>query len=146
MTTAADTSKRREHVAGYMPKSSGMLSGGGVKKGSRKHIVQAFGVNLQSSKQDILEAVPWFDPRRKYTNNQKLLIAEKWLHMDPLPWQSHPAILGSGHLAARRSREIQVASGTPDPSIVQGMYNRTHPNGRKVSSDEARKNGASFYS
>lgn len=55
-------------------------------------------------------------------------------------------ILFENHLQERRRREIYTKIGTPDPSIVQGMYNRTHPQGRKVNSNEQRrKNGASFF-
>jgi hypothetical protein len=55
-------------------------------------------------------------------------------------------ILFEEHLYQRRRREIYNASGTPDPSIVAGIYNRCHPDGRKVNSPEQRKkNGASFY-
>lgn len=57
----------------------------------------------------------------------------------------HP-ILFEDHLYQRRRREIQCASGTPDPEIVAGLYNRQHPQGRKVNSPEQRsKNGASYY-
>lgn len=56
------------------------------------------------------------------------------------------AILFEEHLQSRKRREIYTAVGTPDPEIVSGMYNRTHPQGRKVNSeDQRRKNGASFY-
>jgi len=55
-------------------------------------------------------------------------------------------ILFDSHMYARKRREIMVNSGTPDPSIVQGSYNRTHPQGRKVNDPEARKSqGLSFY-
>lgn len=55
-------------------------------------------------------------------------------------------ILFEDHLYQRRRREIQCASGTPDPEIVAGLYNRQHPQGRKVNSPEQRsKNGASYY-
>jgi hypothetical protein len=55
-------------------------------------------------------------------------------------------ILFEEHLHQRRRREIYNAVGTPDPSIVAGIYNRTHPEGRKVNSPEQRKkNGASYY-
>lgn len=54
-------------------------------------------------------------------------------------------ILFADHLATRRKREIYTTVGTPDPNIVQGIYNRVHPQGRKVNSDAQRKkNGASF--
>lgn len=55
-------------------------------------------------------------------------------------------ILFKNHLDDRRRREIYTANGTPDPGIQRGMYNRTHPQGRKVNSDQQRKkNGASFF-
>lgn len=55
-------------------------------------------------------------------------------------------ILFEEHLQSRKRREIYTTIGTPDPSIKQGMYNRTHPQGRKVNSKEQRKkNGASFF-
>jgi hypothetical protein len=55
-------------------------------------------------------------------------------------------ILFEEHLQNRRKREIYTQMGVPDPSIVSGIYNRTHPQGRKVNSaDQRKKNGASFY-
>ncbi|MDB5280880.1 MAG: hypothetical protein JWR61_5835 [Ferruginibacter sp.] len=55
-------------------------------------------------------------------------------------------ILFEEHLQSRRRREIFPTNGTPDPSIVAGIYNRTHPQGRKVNSKEQRsRNGASWY-
>lgn len=55
-------------------------------------------------------------------------------------------ILFEEHFQSRKRREIYTACGTPDPEIVSGMYNRTHPQGRKVNSEEQRKrNGASFF-
>lgn len=55
-------------------------------------------------------------------------------------------ILFENHLQDRKRREIYTTVGIPDPSIVQGLYNRTHPQGRKVNNDKQRKtNGASFY-
>lgn len=55
-------------------------------------------------------------------------------------------ILFENHLQDRRRREIYTSIGTPDPSIQQGIFNRTHPQGRKVNTKEQRKrHGASFY-
>ncbi len=57
----------------------------------------------------------------------------------------HP-ILFENHLQDRRRREIYTTQGTPDPSIQRGIYNRSHPQGRKINSAEQRKrNGASWY-
>lgn len=56
-------------------------------------------------------------------------------------------ILFENHIQDRKRREIYTSVGTPDPSIVSGSYNKTHPGGRRVNSDKQRKtNGASFYS
>ncbi len=55
-------------------------------------------------------------------------------------------ILFENHLQDRRRREIFTSLGVPDPSIKRGIYNRTHPQGRKVNTEEQRKrNGASFF-
>lgn len=55
-------------------------------------------------------------------------------------------VLFEEHLKNRQRREIYTTVGTPDPSIVAGIFNRTHPQGRKVNSDDQRKkHGASFY-
>lgn len=63
-----------------------------------------------------------------------------------LPNQEHPRILNPSSFRRRKSREINVRSGTPDPSIEQGIYWRTDPRGKKVNSDEQRHtNRASYY-
>lgn len=55
-------------------------------------------------------------------------------------------VLFEEHMKNRQRREIYTVVGTPDPSIVAGIFNRTHPQGRKVNSaDQRRKHGASFY-
>ena len=55
-------------------------------------------------------------------------------------------VLFEEHLYARKRREIYNQNGTPDPSINEGMFWRTHPQGRKVNNDvQRRKHGASFY-
>lgn len=65
----------------------------------------------------------------------------------------YPNILFEEHLYNRRRREILVESGVPDAVITAGLskdgqtlYNRTHPQGRKVNSPEQRRrNGAAYY-
>lgn len=58
---------------------------------------------------------------------------------------THP-VLFEEHLIQRRRREIYTSEGTPDPNIVSGIYNRTHPQGRKVNTNKQRKDhGASFF-
>lgn len=55
-------------------------------------------------------------------------------------------VLFEEHLKNRQRREIYTTVGTPDPSIVAGIFNRTHPQGRKVNSaDQRKRHGASFY-
>ena len=55
-------------------------------------------------------------------------------------------ILMEEHLKTRHRREIYNKTGVPDPSIQQGNYWRTHPEGRNVNTEDARKkSGASFY-
>lgn len=63
-------------------------------------------------------------------------------------------ILFEEHLQSRKRREISPGTGTPeDPRILMPkghtglpIYNRTHPQGRKVNSPEQRrKNGASYF-
>ena len=55
-------------------------------------------------------------------------------------------ILFEEHIYSRKRREIYCKAGLPDPNIVQGIYNRPHPQGRKVNSKEQRKkHGASYY-
>ena len=55
------------------------------------------------------------------------------------------AILFETHLYNRRRREIQVKEGVPDPAYTMdrwgkrpttGLYNRTHPQGRKVNTKD----------
>lgn len=65
-------------------------------------------------------------------------------------WDGPNSVLMEEHLQHRRRREIYVQSeeamGKPEPSIVSGIYNRVHKDGRKVNSKEQRKrNGASFF-
>jgi hypothetical protein len=62
-------------------------------------------------------------------------------------------ILFDSHLYNRKRREIYVEAGTPDPAFTmykgrptEGMYNRAHPEGRKINTKAQRaKNGASYY-
>jgi hypothetical protein len=65
---------------------------------------------------------------------------------NPRSIQGENPILFEEHLASRRRREIYCTVGTPDPSIQQGIYHRTHPEGRPTNTPEQRKkSGASFY-
>lgn len=61
----------------------------------------------------------------------------------PKAHQEHPMVLLEEHLKSRKRREIYVGTGIPDPSIVSGLYWRTHPEGRKFNVE--RLNGEGFY-
>lgn len=64
-------------------------------------------------------------------------------------------ILFESHLYNRKRREIHVKDGIPDPAFTMdrwgkrpttGIYNRSHPSGRKINTPEQRaRNGASYY-
>lgn len=102
---------------------------------------------------DLLET---FDPEGSYTNAQLNELADAFLMRDaktvdeetgkPRGIKGKDPILFEEHLRSRRRREIYVTAGIPDPSIESGLYNRSHPQGRKVNSEKARREqGASFY-
>lgn len=96
-----------------------------------------------------------------YSNRELEDFADAILRKDAKennPIHGENPILFDEHLYNRRRREILVNSGTPDE--IQGLddergihrgdgqkiFNRTHPQGRKVNSEHQRKtNGASYY-
>lgn len=103
-----------------------------------------------------------FDPEKEdYTQRELEDYADALLRQDAKednPIHGDNPILFEEHLYNRRRREILVTSGTPDD--IQGLddergihrgdgqkiFNRTHPQGRKVNSEHQRKkNGASYY-
>lgn len=97
-----------------------------------------------------IEDPEWeFDPNKDYTPSQLDALADMILRADAKAGNKirgeHP-ILFQEHLKNRHKREIYNRLGYPDPSIEQGIYYRTHPEGRKVNSEEARKkHGAAYY-
>lgn len=80
----------------------------------------------------IKNEVPDFQEGIDYTPRELLLLAEKMLIKDPKPVNEAPAILLIPHLRDRQKREIYNQNGVPDPSICEGLYWRTHPQGRIV--------------
>lgn len=55
-------------------------------------------------------------------------------------------ILFPEHIYQRQKREILNENGVPEPGLVRGIYYRSHPEGRKVNSEEQRKkHGASYF-
>jgi hypothetical protein len=97
-----------------------------------------------------------FDPSVDYSKRELEILADQYLRDDARSINPETGkekgiggdnpILFAEHEYSRRRREIYVTEGTPDPSLVSGIYFRTHPQGRKVNSETQRKkNGASYY-
>lgn len=138
----------------YDSHGSGVLRGGGGftprrrYRRSRRGVVRNIPQNVLLSDRDGIRELPPYDPRLEfdYTDRELLLYAEKILIEDSKPVKAYPQILLMTHLKARQKKEIYTANGTPDPSFVKGIYNRSHPNGRRIASEEQRRlNGASYY-
>jgi hypothetical protein len=124
---------------GYDPHGSGLLHGGGVRSAKQRRNVLRSGslrhfpdVHLTDS-WSVRQTIPDFDPslEHEYSQRELLLLAEKMLLEDSKPCTEHPAWLSMRRLRNRQKHEIYTAAGIPDPSIQQGMYWRTHPEGRK---------------
>lgn len=121
------------------------------RHGRSRQIQQNVGDDRRSipyDKHGILEAPEYVEGQR-YSKRQLGLMAEKMLneqHLTTKDAREDPVILLFHTYKERRRREIYVGSGTPDPSIVSGMYWRTHPKGRSFrTKDEMDAHGASFY-
>jgi hypothetical protein len=115
-------------------------------RGRSLRIQQAHGDDRRKRRWDHQEETPEYKQGETYTRRQLTLMADHILAQDPKPESEHPMILNEGMYERRLRREIYCKEGTPDPEIVSGLYWRTHPQGRKVNSDEQRdRNGASYY-
>lgn len=97
-----------------------------------------------------------FTDEGDYTPAQLEAYADAILRADAKeskPIGVYPSILFEEHLYNRRRREILCEQGYPDEALTgtlsrdgQMIFNRTHPQGRKVNSEKARReNGASYY-
>ena len=98
-----------------------------------------------------------FDPNKDdYTAKELEQLADQFLRddarsIDPETGKERgiggdDPILFDEHLYQRQKREILNENGVPEPGLVQGIYYRTHPEGRKINSEEQRKkHGASYY-
>ncbi len=136
-----------------MDRRDGLLIGGGGTyfKGPRrpkpsKVRVRSF-PNLRLSNHTEIKQLPDFDPKLEfeYSRRELTLLAEKILLEDSRPMDADPMWLHEPAWRNRVRREIYTASGTPEPHIVQGMYWRTHPEGRKVCEDRGEDKRRSFY-
>lgn len=139
--------------SGYIPPNSGLLRGSGGIARSRKRKRDALlnipDINLTDRGRMREEVPPWDSNLEfEYSRRELLIYAELFLDADPKPPRAHPAILFFDALKRRQRHEIYTAQGTPEPHIVSGLYNRTHPNGLPWNSSEKRKlstSGPSFY-
>jgi hypothetical protein len=98
--------------------------------------------------------LPPFDPARKdYTARELELYANQMLREDRVENPTGPRILFQEHIEPDWRREVLNPAGSVDATITnslskdgQTMYNRQHPQGRRVNSEQQRKiNGASYY-
>lgn len=139
---------------GYMPKGSGMLREGGQRGGkARRNVVRGGSLRHMpdchiSDRATIRQVIPDFDPSLEfeYSKRELLLLTEKILDADPKPQMEEPVFLFASQLRQRSKREIYCSNGVPEPHIVSGMYNRTHPNGRRWrDAERMRETKGSFY-
>lgn len=109
-------------------------------------VVWAYPPRYELSRAEIIEYVPDFEEGVDYSDYQLELLADRILLINP---DDERPVLFSDHLRRRHMREIYVNNGSPDPSIVEGLYWRTHPQGRawwsarERAADSENKNG--FY-
>lgn len=92
---------------------------------------------------------PEYEPGRRYTKAELSLMADKLLYENSKvkPSTEEPVILLSrSQWRHRYAHEIYCTEGQPDPSIVAGLYWRTHPQGRSFRTpQEMLDKRASFY-
>ncbi len=105
-----------------------------------------------TNRKEALAELEPFDPTQNYTERELSMHADKMLR-DAGTDDTDVKILFQEHVEQRWRKEVRVESGTPDASIThalskdnQTMYNRQHPQGRKVNSAAQRKtHGASYF-
>lgn len=140
------------------PKQSGMLTGGGRKGAKiRRNVVRGSLLRRHPRFEDfpdvhitdsyeVKSRVPAFEEGREYSQRQLMLLAEKMILEDPKPLKEEPYVLSMDQYRERMRREIYVADGIPQPHVVQGMYWRTHPQGRKwADKDKRKRTSQGFY-
>jgi hypothetical protein len=103
-------------------------------------------------RKEALAELPPFDPSRKDYTERELAMYTDLMLREAGSSEDAP-FLFQEHIEPRWRKEVKTENGTPDPAISnanspdgQTMYNRQHPQGRKVNSKEQRtSNGASYY-
>ncbi len=97
-----------------------------------------------------------FDPNASYSSSELEAYTDLLLKEDNKrrpEKDGFPQIIFQEQAESRWSREVTSGTGDIDPTISaegspdgQRMYNRTHPEGRKINSEQQRKDhGASYY-
>lgn len=86
-----------------------------------------------------------FDPNKEWARDE-LDHFGTLMMKEAQPLTEDPVVLDYNRYRERVKREIYLSSGNMDNIVSPGMYWRTHPNGRRVNSDEQKKkNGTSYY-
>lgn len=94
----------------------------------------------------IREEVPDFKDGIDYTARELQLITEKILLCDPKSPDEVPVWLNAPRYLDRIKREIYSVQGVIEPAYSEGLYWRTHPNGRKWRTrKQMDANASSFY-
>jgi len=103
-------------------------------------------------RKEALQELQPFDPTRSDYSERELAMYADLMLREGGSTPDAP-ILFQEHIEPRWRKEVTVSEGTPDRAITnslsadgQTMFNRQHPQGRKVNSETQRKtNGASYY-
>jgi hypothetical protein len=106
-----------------------------------------------TNRKDYEKELEPFDPNKEYTARELEAYANQMLREDIAENKEGPRVLFQEHIEPKWRKEVNSTSGTVDDAITNSMsndgqriYNRTHPQGRKVNSPESRKrHGASYY-
>jgi hypothetical protein len=108
---------------------------------------QHFPINVHiSDGWGLKNLVPAFDPNVDYTQHELHLMAEKILIEDPKPPWEEPVFLPVSALLGRLRKEIYCGAGTPDAALMEGLYWRTHPDGRGWHTpEEMKERSEGFY-
>jgi hypothetical protein len=108
-----------------------------------------------TSRKDYEKELEPYDPDKAdlYTARELEAYANQMLREDVADKKDGPRVLFQEHIEPKWRKEVRSESGVVDDALTNAMskdgvrmYNRTHPSGRKVNSEEARrKHGASYY-
>lgn len=107
-----------------------------------------------TSRKEMGKDLPPFDSSRSdYTAFELQLYTDQMLREDRLNNPTGPQVIFQEHIEPDWRREVLADIGTVDEAVTKAqskdghtLYNRRHPQGRKVNSKEQRStNGASYF-